>query len=201
MSGTENEITDWLEDLSHHSPEAAEAIWAQFYDKLVEYARRKLGTAPRRDADEEDIALSAFHSLHRGLQAGRFPKLDSRDDLWKILLTITSNKVKKRIRHQTAQKRGGGAVRGESIFAGVDEGGAGLGGIAGHAPTPEFAESVSLECEELLERLGDERLQSIALFRLQGYSNQEIADQLHCTVRSVERKLQLIRSIWQGNEA
>jgi DNA-directed RNA polymerase specialized sigma24 family protein len=196
MSTSDDEVTVWMQQLAEGSDEGAEQIWRHYYEKLVRYASRKLGNLPKRELDEEDIASSAMYSLHRGVQAGRFPKFANRDDLWKILLTITSRKAGKKIRHQLTQKRGGGLVRGESIFMRAEEAGVGLNNVAGREPTPEFAELVSSECEDLLKRLGDEQLSEIALLKLQGFTNEEIAAQHQCAVRSVERKLGRIRSIW-----
>lgn len=192
----DDEITVWMSKLAETPPEAAEKIWNHYYDKLIRYAARKLGASPRRVIDEEDIVLSAMHSLHKGLVAGRFPKFENREDLWRILLTITGAKAKKAIRHQMTQKRGGGEVRGESVFAHITEGPEGLGNVAGREPTPEFAEVLSLECEELLRQLGDPVLQRIALMKLQGHSNEDISDEIGCALRSVERKLNRIRSQW-----
>jgi DNA-directed RNA polymerase specialized sigma24 family protein len=48
----------------------------------------------------------------------------------------------------------------------------------------------------LLDRLGDDELRQIALWRLMGYSNREIADMKGCSERTIERKLELIRAIW-----
>ena len=192
-----NEITLWIKLLDQETPEAFERVWQHFYERLVEYSARKLKAAPRREADEEDIAVSAMHSLHRGLQEGRFPLLRNRDDLWKVLLTIAGAKANQQMRRQLAQKRGGGDVRGESVFmASNGESTAGLANVVGAEPTPEFAELVSLECEERLEQLNDDVLQRIALLKLQGYSNEEIAAQIPCALRSVERKLARIRAIW-----
>jgi DNA-directed RNA polymerase specialized sigma24 family protein len=53
-------------------------------------------------------------------------------------------------------------------------------------------------CRRLLDLLGDEQLQRIAVWRLEGHTNQEIADRLGCVVETVERRLRLIRSIWQA---
>jgi hypothetical protein len=33
---------------------------------------------------------------------------------------------------------------------------------------------------------------------MEGYTNQEVADQLRCSLRSVSRKLELIRRTWLG---
>jgi DNA-directed RNA polymerase specialized sigma24 family protein len=53
------------------------------------------------------------------------------------------------------------------------------------------------ECRHLLERLGDPSLQCLALAKMEGYSNKEIAGQLGCSVRTVERRLRLIRDKWK----
>ncbi len=82
-------------------------------------AARHLGSAPRRIADEEDVAVSVFETLCKGAAAGRFEKLQDRDDLWKLLTAIAGMKSVDQIRRQTAKKRGGEDVRGESIIAGA----------------------------------------------------------------------------------
>lgn len=193
----DNEITLWIDQLDQEAPDAFEKIWQHFYQRLVEHSARSLKAAPRRESDEEDVAVSAMHSLYRGVQAGRFPVLRNRDDLWKVLLTITGAKAKKQIRRLMTQKRGGGEVRGESVFLMKDDGASGgLANFADAEPTPEFAELVSIECEERLDQLDDDVLRQIAVLKLQGYSNEEIATEIPCAVRSVERKLARIRTIW-----
>ena len=196
MPTEEDEITVWMNQLDDQSSQAARKIWEHYYEKLIRYASRKLGDAPRRMVDEEDIVVSAMHSLHRGLRDGRFPDFASRDDLWRILLTITSNKAKKSIRREMTQKRGGGAIRGESIFVRANEDGPGIAGMAGTEPTPEFAEMVSVECDDLIEQLGDPGLKKVSLMKLQGFTNEEIAAEMGSSVRSVERKLARIRLVW-----
>jgi DNA-directed RNA polymerase specialized sigma24 family protein len=49
----------------------------------------------------------------------------------------------------------------------------------------------------LLERLDDTELCSIALLKMEGYSNREIAEKLSYTSRTVERRLRLIRALWE----
>ena len=56
-------------------------------------------------------------------------------------------------------------------------------------------DQIPLSCEELLEML-DEKHREVALMRLAGHSNQEIADHRDCSVKSVQRYMKLIRSIW-----
>jgi DNA-directed RNA polymerase specialized sigma24 family protein len=56
------------------------------------------------------------------------------------------------------------------------------------------------ECRRLLELLGDESLRSVALWKMQGYTNAEIAGKLGCVEQTVERKLQRIRRRWERGE-
>jgi len=197
-AAADDEVTQWLAGLAEGDESAIQRIWERYYQRLVRLARQKLGDSSRRMADEEDVALSAFHSFYRGAAAGRFPRLDDRHDLWKLLVTITSRKAVAQIRRSHRQKRGGGTVRGESVFvrAQASQQGVGIGEVLGHEPTPEVAALVAEQCATLLERLTDESLRQIALYKLEGYTNEEIARQLGCAPRTVERKLARIRECW-----
>ncbi|NLX97735.1 MAG: RNA polymerase subunit sigma-70 [Rhodopirellula sp.] len=196
----EDEVTLWLGGLAKGDNAAIQEIWQAYYDRLIRLARKKLGDSSRRAADEEDVALSAFHSFCRGAAAGKFPQLDDRHDLWKLLVTITARKASAQLRRSHRQKRGGGGVRGESVFVRDDSSqrGAGIDQVLGQEPTPELAALVAEQCEHLLGRLEDESLRRIALLKLEGYSNDEIAQQLDCAPRTVERKLARIREAWSN---
>jgi len=196
----DDDITLWIRQLSQGDESAAQRIWNQYCEQLIRLARNKLANAPRRAADEEDVTVSAFHSFCRGVAAGRFPRLDDREDLWKLLIAITANKAVDQLRREHAQKRGGGAVRGESVLMGDDSSSrqAGIGEVLGNEPTPEFAAMVKEDCELMLDSLGDDTLRRVARYKLEGYTNKEIAAELECVVATVERKLQRIRSTWLG---
>ena len=203
FSMADDEVTQWLDGLAQGDNLAVQEIWQQYCDRLIRLARKKLGDSNRRMADEEDVALSAFHSFCRGAAAGRFPQLDDRHDLWKLLVTITARKAAAQLRRSHRQKRGGGTVRGESVFLRdhSSERAMGIDQVLGQEPTPELAALVSEECELLLNRLDDASLRRVAMLKLEGYSNEEIAQQLDCAPRTVERKLARIRSAWSSEEA
>lgn len=193
-----DEVTCWFHGLAKGDEAAVEELWRKYYGKLVRFARCKLAEGQRRAADEEDVALSAFHSFCRGAAAGRFPRLEDRHDLWKLLVTITARKAAHQVRRDMQQKRGSGSVRGDSVFVGTGDtdGGVGMGNILGSEPTPEFAVMAAEECGHLLEALPDEETRQIALWKLEGFTNEEIAGKLQCAERTVERKLQRIRDRW-----
>src|SRR5262249_55963522 len=157
--------------------------WEGYFGRLVALARDKLRGARRRAADEEDVALSAFDSFCRGAAQGRFPKLDDRDDLWQLLVVITRRKAADLLAYENRRKRAG--ERGESAFVRPGDGaeaGRGIEQVAGPTPTPEFADEVARECRDLLELLDDVRLRRVALRKLEGYTNQEIAAELKCSL-------------------
>jgi DNA-directed RNA polymerase specialized sigma24 family protein len=198
---TEDSVTDWLGRLKAGDPTAAEQLWQRYFPRLVRLAHRKLESAPRRAADEEDAVLSAFHSFCRGVKDGRFPQLADRNDLWRLLAVITSRKALKQWEAHRRQKRGGGRLRGESVFfkPDADSTQMGIDGLAGYELSPEFEVQLSEEFQNLLDRLEDDSLRQLALLKLEGYSNEEIAAQLRCGLRTVERRLRGIRAIWSGD--
>jgi len=192
-------VTQWIAQLGRGDPAAAELLWERYFSQLVRLAGLELGAMPRRAADEEDIALSAMHSFCRGLAQQRFPELQNDENLWKLLVTITARKAYAERRRHYTLKRGGGHVRGESVFARMDPEQSqadGIGAVLGREPTPELACMVADDCRRLLDRLRDPTLRQVATLTLEGYGTADIARQLGCLQRTVERKLNAIREIW-----
>src|SRR5208282_1518970 len=150
-------VTHWIGQLRAGDQVAAQHLWEGYFRRLVGLARGKLQTLPCRAADEEDVALSAFASFCRGVECGRFPQLADRDDLWRLLVTITARKAIHMARDAHSQKRGGGAVHDEAALGGADGSAAeeaALDQMLGRDPTPEFAAQVAEEFQRLLESLG-----------------------------------------------
>jgi DNA-directed RNA polymerase specialized sigma24 family protein len=122
--------------------------------------------------------------------------------LWRLLVTITRRKVTAALRRQHAQKRGAGQVRGESFFhagpAGSQGGDPprGLDAVADRQLDPTVEALMQDACEGLLADLDDDVLRHVALRKLEGFTNEELARELGCAVTSVERKLARIRKIW-----
>jgi DNA-directed RNA polymerase specialized sigma24 family protein len=187
-------VSHWLGLLQAGDAAAAQPLWERYFRRLVGLARRKLQDTARLTADEEDVALSAFDTFCRNVRGGRFPHVGDRDDLWRLLVLLTARKASHLRRDQGRQKRGGGLARAE-FPAGPE--GAGLEGILGREPSPQFAAEVAEECRRLLACLGDADLQAVALWKMEGYENTEIAARLGCAPRTVERRLHLIRKCWE----
>jgi RNA polymerase sigma factor (sigma-70 family) len=195
----EGSVTHWFEQVRESDSAAARALWERYFPQLVRLARDKLRGAPRRAADEEDVASSVMESLFRAAGEGRLPDLADRDDLWRLLLVMTARKVVDLKRHEARQRRGGGRVKGESALggAGAAYDPAALAQVIGDAPTPEFATMMAEQYQRLLAGLDDPDLVALASAKLEGYTNEEIAERLGCSLRTVERRLHLIRKKWQ----
>ena len=192
-------VSRWIGQLKDDDSAAFQQIWERYFHQLVSLARKKLQSLPRRVADEEDVALDAFHSFCRGAREGRFPQLADRNDLWQLLVMLTARKAANLQKHVRRQKRGGGKVRGNSVLQGPVSSSEGQAFVQliDKNPTPEFAAEAVQEFERLLEHLGDDNLRSIALWKMEGFTHEEIATKLGCATVTVERRLRLIRSIWQ----
>ena len=198
-------VTMWIANLRTGDDSLAQQeLWDRYFRRLVALARMKLGNLPRSSADEEDVALSAMHSLFDGVAEDRFPRLHDRGNLWALLAKITARKAINQRAYENAQKRGGGKTpvpigpipnspgSAESSHLGFDPADEDLG--------PEFLVAMQEELRKLLEKLPDEGLRSIANRKLEGWTNAEIAKELGVVERTVERKLSLVRACWQPSD-
>lgn len=187
-------ITRMIEQLKSDDSQAAQAIWQRFFTRLLPLARSRLRAFTDRAVDEEDVLVSVFDGFFRTAGENRFPRLNDRDDLWQILLMLTDRKVCEHWRRSQAQKRGGGQV---AFLGDVAEGCAGeLRELADQEPTPEFVAAFNDNLSRALTQLSDQKTREIALLKLEGYENLEIAAKLEIGLSSVERKLRVIREAW-----
>jgi DNA-directed RNA polymerase specialized sigma24 family protein len=193
----DNSVTMWIDGIKAGDGSDVARLWDRYFERLVRLAGARLPANTRRSFDEEDVALSAFQSFCDRAGRGQFPRLTDRDDLWRLLATITVRKALDKIRQQTRQKRGGGNVLGESaLLVGAGPDGEGLTEVLGRDPTPQEVAGFADDYRRFLARLEEPALLTIALRRLEGHSTRDIARALDVSTKTVERKLQLIRAIW-----
>lgn len=177
-------VTHWLRQLETDDSDAQQHIWNRYFSRLTALARTRLAAA-RREADEEDVALSVFDSFFRAARAGRFPDLRDRTGLWPLLVTITARKAVNQLKRQHAKKR---SIAAEEAQADISQ-------LVAAEPTPQFAAEIAEQVDVLLGRLDDD-LRNVAMMKLEGYSNAEIAQRLGVVERSISRKLARIRLEW-----
>lgn len=195
---SESSISGLLRPLERGEARALRKVWETYFERLAALARQRLGGSPRRASDEDDVVLSALESFYSGVAGGRFPQLEDRNDLWRILVVITARKAQDHVLRERRQKRGGGQQTRE--LDEVNEGASVSPDVAqllGQPPQPDFVAEMADECRRLLDLL-DPPLREIALWKMEGHTVEEISQKLGCVPRSVERKLRLIRGKWSA---
>ena len=185
---TSNNVSEWIVQAKDGDATATSHLWRHFYDRLVRAVRRRLQGHPRGVSDEEDIVLSVFDSFYAAVQQGRFPDLSDRDDLWRLLLSMSNRKVIDKRRHDLRQRRGGGVE-----LISLDGDASTSIEIAGNEPSPEMVVMMQESMAQFFSQLGVGELQELAVAKLEGYSNAELARRFGCSERTIERRLHLIR--------
>jgi len=193
-------VTHWLHQLNDGDAAAAEPLWHRYFDRLVRLAGEKLRGTPKRAADEEDVALSAFDSFCRGATRGRYPRLHDRDNLWRLLITITDRKATNLARHEGRKKRDAGRVAADATPPSSGDSSAAdrpIDRLISREPTPEFAALFAENVRLRLMQLEKIEHRQIAVLKMDRFTNAEIARKLRCSVPTVERALRIIRKTWE----
>jgi RNA polymerase sigma factor (sigma-70 family) len=176
-------ITRLIRALQEDRASAVAPLLTVYFERLVRLARARLQDLPGMGAYDEDVALRAFHSLCQRIRDPSRPlQLTGRDDLWQLLATRTISRAIDLIRRHRPNE-----VPGKYD---VEQ-------LLNREPTPEEAAETADECRRLLDLLDEPQLRQIALWKVEGYTHDEIATMLDCVPRTVERKVQRIRRLWQ----
>ena len=199
----DNSVTEWLAQLKAGDRNATPLLWERYFERLVRLALGKLGGEARRTPDAEDVAVSIFAAAVKGIEKGRFRQLDDRNDLWQIVLMLADRKVNDLKRYEGAAKRDRGRVLNEPASAIEVESGSepgGLSQIESREARPDEIVALRDQLDYLISRLPDDALRAVACENLAGYPPCEIAERLGMSLRSVARKLSIIRSLWMRKD-
>jgi DNA-directed RNA polymerase specialized sigma24 family protein len=195
-------VTIWIQQLKEGERAAVRKLWEAYFARLVQMTQRWLRYAPVMAVDAEDIALPAFKSFCLRGEQGRFPKLFDRDDLWQLLVLIAYRKTCNQIKHEVVRQPRKGRVYPLSALATADADDSGMifPCLIGREPDPALAFQVAASCRRLLEMLPTQELRDVAVWKLEGYTNEEIAAKMNGgegrAESTVERKPARIRKIW-----
>jgi DNA-directed RNA polymerase specialized sigma24 family protein len=190
-------VTNWLFALRRGDSEAAHHLWDRYFKQLLRLARRNLGQRTRATAfDEEDVVANVLGEFFLKVEQGGHRDVANRDELWQLLVVITIRKAVVLARREKTRKRGSGLVALESEMG--ESGQFRLDDLIGEDLAATFPDFMSGQCRGLIESLDDPDLEKIALWKLAGHTNDEIAVKQSCTRITVQRKLRLIRKIWDA---
>ena len=176
-------VTKWIAALRQGDEASAKKLWNHYFQRLMNFARSRMGAITTAVYDEEDAAISTFRVLCENLKAGKYPDIADGDEFWRLMLTVAARKISRRLEYESAAKRNGGSSQLERIDLSL-------------AITKDSSQ-VAVEYEELLSKLNDPNLERVAVLKLDGYTNEEIATAIKPTRRTAQRMLDLIRDLWR----
>lgn len=185
-------VSTWIAQLKDGEQRAVERLWDRYFPQLIQLARAKMGATARGPRDEEDVALSAFHTCYQALRGDRLGEVRTRDEFWRTLVLFVSGKAIDERRRQMSLKRGGAA--GRALLADLED-------MVGRDPDPAFTAQLWDGFTVRLSRLEDDESRQMVLLRLEGFDNDQIAEALGCSARSVRRRLLVVRRIWEEEES
>jgi RNA polymerase sigma-70 factor (ECF subfamily) len=168
--------------------EAARQLFDNYVDRLVALVRRRISPRLTSRVDPEDVVQSVFRTFFNRLKAGRF-RFEEQDDLCKLLMRITLHKTLRQVAFHKAAKRDPNLETGQN-----DPARERLLELLDREPTPEAAVEFMDQMDHFLNQLRPQERQILVL-RLQGYSNDEIAQQLGIYDRKIRRVLERIRGL------
>jgi hypothetical protein len=164
-------VSHWLKGLKTGDRSAVDAIWHRYYQRIVQFAIRKLKVNPDRAVDGEDIAQITMHRFCSCVASGRYPNLDDREQLWALLVVFTINRIRKHLRSCSAPE----------------------------APTI-MADMVQCWLNRLDLEDPSGELRQIAIWSMEDISGSEIARILKKRKSYVLQQIRLIRLLWEECE-
>ena len=170
---------------SHRVPTQIDEIWRLYRPRVVGLARRLLRTSNSCVLDEEDIAQWVFHSFSRGLLQGRYGTITNAEAIWYLLARITRRRVIDHLRYEKRVRRSQDHLKREDAFP--------LSEVAATGPSPESTLMAKETFDRIMNTLGDERLCEVAVGKINGLTHVELAQQLQCSTRTIERRLAEVR--------
>lgn len=199
-SRPEESAATWIAGLKNGRQDAADVVWRRYFSRLVRLAERQMAGRPAGVTDAEDVALSAIQCLCTGAQDGRFDVVVSESGLWRLLVRITCQKSIDTVRRGLTERRGGGAVFRESELS-EDSRPLSFDEFAGTEPTPETVAILEEQFARLLRLLPPQIPQELIIMKMQGCTNEEIANHFRISVHAVRRKVRLAEQKWLDAEA
>src|SRR3954447_4728740 len=168
--------------------DAATALYKRYAERFQRLAQRNTALDLTRRFDADDVVQSVFRTFFRRVQSGLYD-LPAGDELWRLLLVISLNKIRTLAVFHRAQKR--------SVGATVAPDTALLGQLADETSDNLAVASLKMVIGEVLEDLPEVQ-QTIIVRRIEGCQVEEIAAKTGRSKRTVERVLQDFRQRLRG---
>lgn len=188
MAGESNNesVTRWIRQSRTGDSVAIRRVYDHYFEKLAVIARPLIGSLSR-SRDEEDIALSVLHRALSDIERGAFPDIGDREEMMALLVTITKRKSIDHVKMETAQKRNANQTHDlPAEFSGLST-----------EPNPAFAAEFVDIYEHLISSIDEDTTREIVIRKLSGSTNEEVAQEVGTSKRTVIRKWNLALKTWK----
>jgi RNA polymerase sigma-70 factor (ECF subfamily) len=174
-----------LRRLREGRDDAATELYLRYARRLHGLARRQTSAAVARRVEPDEIVQSVFRTFFRRVKKGDYD-IPAGEELWRLLLVITLNKIRRAAIYHTAQRRDVRRTAGSDL-AGIDH------YLALESSRADEALSVlQMVIADLISQLPPVKGNMIRL-RIDGHEVEEIAARTQRSKRTVERTLQEFR--------
>ena len=158
---------------------AATEFYQRNVEKLLYLVQRNIAARFSSRFDADDIVQSVMRTVFRQAQAGGINVADS-NELWRLISVIALNKVRNRVKKESAQKNSAArTVSGSELFPMIAE------------PLDQDAVEVADLLEAVSNALDPNAAATLRLL-LEERSQDEIAETIGVTTRSVRRYKEMI---------
>lgn len=159
-------------------------VVARYSDRLLRLASSRMPDRMQARVDPADVVQSAFRSFFAKHERDGF-RFNDVEDVWRLLAAITFHKVQHAIRFHSRKVRD---VRRDVI--GHEQ----IQATESESPTASSLSIMEDTLRAIMRELPSTHQQVLRL-RLEGYSIDEIANQLGVSTRTVNRGLKLARTV------
>ncbi len=178
-------VLELVEQAQAGDDDAFTRLYEQYTEHLKHYLQSKISTRFQTRFDTDEVVISMWETVAKGLQQeGRFT-FDEDEDVWRLLVSISLNKLRRNIERESAEKRG--AHREQALH---DQQ---LDAIARRPSMEEQVHAGEL-IDQIVQRV-DAETAMILHMRLDGDLQAEIARKLDIDERTVRRKMQRVRQV------
>lgn len=185
-----------LIEASRAGGDHSELLWTRYTPRMQRLANgwiRRMSGHPVRNGNSE--LDEAFESFYQSLVSGRYSELRGSDELWRLLAVIAMRRVVKSSQSEADQQEGLSEDRIDRLDASLSTDTELFEDL--DLP-PDFSAGMAVECRRLLRLLDDPELEALVLWKLEGFTNDEIAEHMGRTRRTIQRMLRLVRQIWEA---
>ncbi|MFM7132568.1 MAG: RNA polymerase sigma factor [bacterium] len=175
---------DLLEAFRSGQMDASTRLYMKYADRLIGMTARKSSSELAAKVDPEDIVQSVFRTFFRRVEKGQYDVPEG-EDIWKLLLVITLNKIRAVVAFNRAAKRDMRRTKSDAMVEDA---------VAQADNKDEIAlATLRIVIDELLADQIEVN-QIIIRQRIEGYDILEIAKNVNRSKRTVERVLQEFRA-------